>query len=178
MKPKLLAPAGEVGFLGDAAIPADLYFVTREPVPIVGMGYPARVEWPLLHAEGVHHVVCLTHDEPLYDASPLAVTAIALEDMYAAPAAGPRDADAELARVRRAADAVVDAVQRGEGIAVHCRGGRGRAGTVIGVALVRLGLDARLVVQHLDAIHRARGKGGWPEHPWQASAVLSTAESA
>jgi hypothetical protein len=174
MIPKLLPPAAEVGFLGDAAIPADLYFVTRQPVPIVGMGYPARIEWPLLHAEGVHHVVCLTHDEPLYDAAPLAVTAVALEDMYAAPASGPRDATAELERVRHAADAVVQAVGRNEGVAVHCRGGRGRAGTVIGVALVRLGLDPTLVVAHLDAIHRARGKGGWPEHPWQASVVLTT----
>ena len=174
MKPVLLPPAGEVGFLGDAAMPADLYFVTREPVPIVGMGYPARIDWSLLHAQGVHHVVCLTHDEPLYDAAPLAVTAVALEDMYAAPATGPRDASAELVRVQHAADAVVRAVARDEGVAVHCRGGRGRAGTVIGVALVRLGLDPKQVVAHLDAIHRARGKGGWPEHPWQSSVVLAT----
>ncbi len=163
-----------MGFLGDVAIPAELYFVTREPVAIVGMGYPARIDWPLLHAAGVHHVVCLTHDEPLYDAAPLTHTAVALQDLFASPT-GPTDPDAELARVRHAADAVVQAVARGDGVAVHCRGGRGRAGTVIGVALVRLGLDANTVVEHLDAVHRARGKGGWPEHEWQAATVRASA---
>jgi hypothetical protein len=169
---KLLPAAGEVGFLGDAAIPADLYFVAREPVAIVGMGYPARLDWELLHRAGVHHVVCLTHDEPPYDCAPLTHTAVALEDLYASP--GPRDPGAEEERVRRAADAVVGAVARGEGVAVHCRGGRGRAGTVLGVALVHLGHEPYRVVAHLDAIHRARGKGGWPEHEWQAAVVQRT----
>jgi hypothetical protein len=173
LRPLLLAPAGEVGFIGDTAIPADLYFVSREPVVIVGMGYPARIDWTLLHAAGVGQVVCLTHDEAPYDCAPLTVSAIALQDLFAAPR-GPDDRVAERARVSRAADAVVAAVQRGVGVAVHCRGGRGRAGTVLGVALVRLGHDPAFVVRHLDAIHRARGKGGWPESPWQAEVVLET----
>jgi hypothetical protein len=173
-RPTLLPPAGEVGFLGDAAVPADLYFVTRQPVAIVGMGYPARIDWKLLHEAGVQHVVCLTHDDAPYDCAPLSHTAIALQDLYAAPAAGPRDPEVEAGRVGAAADAVVAAVHRGDGVAVHCRGGRGRAGTVIGVALVRLGHDPAGVVAHLDAIHRARGKGGWPEHPWQAEIVRHT----
>ena len=32
---KLLPPAGEVGTIGDAMIPADLYFLAREPVALV-----------------------------------------------------------------------------------------------------------------------------------------------
>jgi hypothetical protein len=172
-RPQLLVAGGEVGFLGAAAMPAELYFVTRDPVALVGMAYPSRVDWTLLAEQGVHHVVCLTHDEPPYDAAPLTVYGIALQDMFARTG-DPDDPAAERARVVRAAGIVVDAANRGEGVAVHCRGGRGRAGTVLGVALVQLGHDPKAVVAHLDAIHRARGKGGWPEHPWQAQVVLTS----
>ncbi len=168
---KLLAPAAEVGFLGAVAMPAELYFVTRTPAALVGMAYPSRVDWSLLAEEGVHHVVCLTHDDPPYDASPLLVHGVALQDLFARTA-GPDDTAAERERVLRAAGIVVDAVQRGEGVAVHCRGGRGRAGTVLGVALVQLGHDPKRVVDYLDRLHRARSKDGWPEHPWQAELVL------
>lgn len=171
----LLAPAGEVGSIGDAMIPADIYFLAREPVALVGMGYPARVDWQLLYEAGVHHVVCLTHDDaPPYDCTPLRYTAIALEDLYATPA-GPRDPSREQQRVGAAAQAVVDAIGRGEGVAVHCRGGRGRTGSVLGVALTRLGHQPLQVVDYLDAVHRVRGKDGWPEAPWQRDVVMGRA---
>ena len=173
---KLLPPAAEVGFLGAAAMPAELYFVTRSPVALVGMGYPSRIDWSLLAAEDVRHVVCLTHDEPPYDPAPLQVHGIALQDMFARTG-GPDDPVAERERVHRAAAVVVGAVERGEGAAVHCRGGRGRAGTVLGVALVQLGHDPQRVVDYLDRLHRARGKDGWPEHPWQAGVVLASPSS-
>jgi protein-tyrosine phosphatase len=54
---------------------------------------------------------------------------------------------------------------------VHCMGGRGRTGTVIGVALVMLGHDADDTVAYLDRVARARGRRGWPESPWQANVV-------
>jgi hypothetical protein len=169
--PKLLPVGSEVGFLGNVAIPAELYFVARVPAPIAGMAYPSRLDWELLAAEGVRHVVCLTHDTPPYDCSPVEFHGVVLQDLFARPA-GPDDPDAERARVERAASIVADAVRRGEGVAVHCRGGRGRAGTVLGVALVQLGHDPRRIVTYLDALHHARGKDGWPEHPWQAAQVL------
>lgn len=169
--PRLLAAASEVGFLGDAAIPGDLYFVSRDPVPIVGMGFPARIDWALLCAEGVGHVVCLTHhDAPPYDPSPLRLTAIGLEDLWTARA--PSDPVLERERVERAAEAVVESVRSGTGVAVHCRGGRGRAGTVLGVALARLGHDPEAIVGYLHTLHVRRGKGGWPESPWQAETVI------
>ncbi|HEY3832823.1 MAG TPA: hypothetical protein VGO03_11055, partial [Acidimicrobiia bacterium] len=167
----LLAPGAEVGFLGSAAMPAELYFVCRSPVALAGMAYPSRIDWSLLAAEGVQHVVCLTHDDPPYDASPLAVHGIALQDLFARHGP-PDDPERERARVLRAAGIVVAGAQRGEGSAVHCRGGRGRAGTVLGVALVQLGHDPKRVVSYLDQLHRARSKDGWPEHPWQADTVL------
>lgn len=168
---RLLAPASEVRFVGPMAMPAELYFLARQPVALAGMAYPSRVDWNALHEEGLRHVVCLTHDDAPYDPTPLTVTAIALQDLYAA--IGPDDPVVERERVMRAAAIVVDSLTAGDGVAVHCRGGRGRAGTVLGCALVMLGHEPDAVVHHLDRIHTIRGKGGWPENPWQADTVRS-----
>jgi hypothetical protein len=167
---QLVAPGAQVGRLAGAHMPGEIYWVARKPVAIVGMAFPARIDWALLAAEGVQHVVCLVGDDPPYDPSPLSCTAVTLEDLYTRPA-GPTDAGRELERVERAAAAVVAAVDAGRGVAVHCRGGRGRAGTVLGVALVQLGLPAPDVVEWLMRLHRARGRGGWPESPWQEAVV-------
>jgi rhodanese/phosphatase family protein len=167
----LLAPASEVRFVGPMAMPAELYFLARRPVALAGMAYPSRVDWNALHDEGLRHVVCLTHDDAPYDPSPLTVTAIALQDLYTGVV--PDDPAAERSRIVYAATVVVDSLSAGEGVAVHCRGGRGRAGTVIGCGLVMLGHESEVVVDHLDRIHRIRGKGGWPESAWQADVVRS-----
>jgi atypical dual specificity phosphatase len=151
------------------AMPAELYFLARQPVALAGMAYPSRVDWNALHDEGLRRVVCLTHDEAPYDPAPLAVTAIALEDLYTGVI--PRDPDAERTKILRAATVVAESVAAGEGVAVHCRGGRGRAGTVLGCALVLLGHKRDDVVDYLDRVHTIRGKGGWPESAWQAEAV-------
>src|SRR3954454_6379874 len=98
---RLVAPGSIVGFLGDLAVPADFYWVAREPVALAGMAYPGRVDWTALAAEGVGHVVCLTHDEPRYDPAPLHWTAVRLDDLY--HAGPPRDPAAERARVFEAA---------------------------------------------------------------------------
>ena len=68
--------------MGPMAMPAELYFLARQPVALAGMAYPSRVDWQALHDEGLRHVVCLTHDEAPYDPTPLAITAIALQDLY------------------------------------------------------------------------------------------------
>ncbi len=167
---RLVPPGSIVGFLGELAVPADFYWVAREPVPLAGMAYPGRVDWATLAAEGVGHVVCLTHDEPRYDPAPLTCTAIRLQDLYNG---GTPDApDAERARVGAAVDAVVAHVEGGTGVVVHCMGGRGRAGTVLGAALVRMGHTPDDVVDYLHRVHVGRGrKDGWPESPWQAAYV-------
>jgi protein-tyrosine phosphatase len=169
MELRLLPPASEVRFVGPMAMPAELYFVARKPVALAGMAYPSRVDWNALHDEGLRHVVCLTHDVAPYDPAPLTITAIALQDLYTGVT--PDDPEAERARITRAATAVVDSLNGGNGVAVHCRGGRGRAGTVLGVALVMLGHEPDAVVAYLDRIHTIRGKGGWPESAWQADTV-------
>jgi hypothetical protein len=171
--PRLLPPGSGAGFLGDLAVPADLYWVTRQPAPLAGMSYPRRQSWSDLHEVGFRHVVCLTHDEAQYDAAPLAVTAILLQDLYTRKL--PDDPDRDRAQTHAAADFVVARLQAGEGVVVHCHAGRGRTGTVIGCALVQLGYAPTMVVDWLHRVQRTRGKRGWPEQAWQADVVLQSA---
>src|SRR5436190_17861589 len=96
---QLIAPASEVRFVGPMAMPAELYFLARQPVALAGMAYPSRVDWSALHDEGLRRVVCLTHDEAPYEPAPLAITAIALEDLYTGVI--PRDPDAERTKILR-----------------------------------------------------------------------------
>jgi protein-tyrosine phosphatase len=166
--PRLAAPGSTPGFIGNLAVPAELWWATREPAPLAGMAYPHRADWDLLHAEGFRHVVCLTDDAARYDPIPLASHAFELQDQYLA---GPSAPDEEQRQVEAAVDAVVGALTAGEGVLVHCHAGRGRTGTVIGGALVRLGHDPDEVVEWLHRVQRARSKRGWPENPWQVAAV-------
>ena len=53
-------------------------------------------------------------------------------------------------------------------------GGRGRTGTVLGVALVRLGHAPDAVVDYLHRVAVGRGRRGWPESAWQADIVRAT----
>ncbi len=54
---------------------------------------------------------------------------------------------------------------------VHCHGGTGRTGTVLGCVLRELGVQAAEVIDFLDRVHKARGKPGWPESSWQRELV-------
>lgn len=165
----LLPPGAYTGFLGNLCVPDDLYWLSRAPVALAGMSYPGRADWALLHAEGIGHIVCLTHDAVPYDASPCTVTARRLQDLVSG--GPPADPAQELALVERAADDVVTHVRREIGVAVHCMGGRGRTGTVLGVALVRLGHDPDAVVDYLHRVAIGRGRRGWPESTWQSDVV-------
>jgi hypothetical protein len=167
----LLPPGAYTGFLGRLCVPDDLYWIARAPVALAGMSYPGRADWALLHHEGVGHVVCLSSERPTYDPAPCTLTAIRLQDLVTG--GDPEEPEAERALVSHAADDVVTHLERGIGVAVHCMGGRGRTGTVIGTALVRLGHDPDAVITHLDRIARARGRRGWPESAWQAAVVRS-----
>jgi len=169
---RLLPPGAYTGeWIGELCVPDDLYWIAREPVALAGMPYPGRADWHALHEHGIGHVVCLTHDAPPYDPAPCTVTAFRLQDLVSGDP--PREPEAERALVLAAAADVERHLERGIGVAVHCMGGRGRAGTVIGTALVRRGLDADDVVAHLDRVARARGRRGWPESAWQAELVRS-----
>jgi protein-tyrosine phosphatase len=168
---RLLPPGSGAGFLGDLAVPADLYWVTRLPAPFAGMSYPRGKSWDALHHAGIRHVVCLTHVEAPYDAAPLSTHNAVLQDLYNRTV--PDDPEGDRGRALAAARFVVERLEAGEGVVVHCHAGRGRTGTVIGSALVMLGHDPATVVDWLNRVQRTRGKRGWPEQPWQADVVLS-----
>ncbi len=172
-----ILPAGAYTgeWIGALCVPDDLYWIARAPVALAGMPYPGRAEWQRLHELGIGHVVCLTHDVAPYDPAPCSVTAIRLQDLVSG--APPSDPDVEGALVVRAADDIAAHVARGIGVVVHCMGGRGRTGTVIGAALVRLGHAPDDVVHHLHTVAVGRGRRGWPESAWQAELVRSLRSS-
>jgi protein-tyrosine phosphatase len=103
--------------------------------------------------------------------APCTLTAIRLQDQVSGDA--PAEPERERDLVERAADDVITNLERGIGVAVHCMGGRGRTGTVIGVALARLGHDPDAVIDYLHQLAVGRGRRGWPESPWQAEVVRS-----
>ncbi len=171
-RPVLLPPGARPGFLGPLAVPGDLWWVCVEPTPIAGMGYPRGGTWDALATAGFVHVVDLTRDVPRYDPEPLTGHATALADLVVRRR--PPDPDRDEARIRAAAEIVVDGWQAGEGVVVHCHGGRGRTGAVLGTALVRLGHEPDAVLDWLHRVQRTRGRRGWPEQRWQAEVVART----
>jgi Tyrosine phosphatase family len=168
-----LLPAGaHTGFLGALCVPDDLYWVSRTPVALAGMSYPGRADWSQLAEVGIGHVVCLTHATAPYDTAPCTVTSCKLQDLVSGNP--PVDPERERDLVLGAATDVVAHMQQGIGVAVHCMGGRGRTGTVIGVALVQLGHDPEAVIDYLHQLAVARGRRGWPESQWQSEVVRAS----
>ena len=169
---RLLPVGAHTGFLGALCVPDDLYWVSRTPTALAGMAYPGRADWSQLAAEGIGHVVCLTHDVAPYDPSPCTVAALRLQDLVSGDP--PTNPDRERALVHTAADDVIAHLEAGVGVAVHCMGGRGRTGTVIGVALVQLGHEPEAVIEYLHQLAVGRGRRGWPESQWQAEVVRTS----
>src|SRR3954452_22303794 len=152
---RLLPPGAYTGeWMGDLCVPDDLYWIAREPVALAGMSYPGRADWPLLHEHGIGHVVCLSSAEPAYDPAPCTISAVRLQDLVSG--GDPHEPERERALVETAAADVVAHLERGIGVAVHCMGGRGRTGTVVGVALVTLGHEPTAVIDHLDRVAKGR----------------------
>lgn len=117
---------------------------------------------------GLTAVVALVADVE-YDCSPLPLHQFALEDLHGREC--PADPQRELDVVRAAAETTRRLLDGGEGVLVHCEGGTGRTGTVIGAVLVSYGHDPGEVIEWLDGVHRRRKQPGWPECPWQQEAL-------
>lgn len=133
--------------------------------PRPGPGFSVR---DLQTESGLDAIVSLT-DNNSYDCSPLNRTVIVLEDLHAAST--PTDPACELSLIRVAVATVRDLLDSHHGVLVHCAGGIGRTGTVIGAVLVSYGLAPPTVAAWLDELHRLRGHPGWPESPWQADVL-------
>jgi hypothetical protein len=147
-------------------VPDDIYWILDRPVPLLGMVRPTScTPWAALFALGVRRVACLTDDAPPYDPMPLSFAcAIELEDLFQRMApAHPTD---EIDKIQVVVVSILAALRRGEGVVVHCAGGTGRTGTVIGATLIALGVPVAEAIAQLQAVNDRRGRS-WPESPWQ-----------
>jgi|HubBroStandDraft_1064217.scaffolds.fasta_scaffold88479_2 hypothetical protein len=169
-RPALLRVAAMPAVTG-LAVPSQFYCVTAMPVRIAGMSYPsAATPWSDIGKLGFRHVICLTEAQPRYTPSPLRLAyATALQDLVSGDS--PVDPDKEERLIREAVAAARDQVLRREGIVIHCAGGTGRTGTVIGCLLRTLGYDGEDIIAYLRTLNQARGRHGWPEAAWQGELV-------
>jgi len=157
--------------IAGVAVPKEMYWVLASPTPLAGMNYPrSSFPWSSLKAAGFSQVVSLHPGS--YDPTPLTVTfSEHLQDLVSG---GPPNNEAEeKQRIKSAVTATLVALQAGHGVVVHCVGGRGRSGTVLGCVLRELGFGSAKAIAFLDRVHKARGKPGWPESPWQGSLVMN-----
>ncbi len=151
--------------------PSELYWVLKALAPLAGMCYPRHdFPWVNLAAAGFGGVVSLHPGD--YDPSPLTLLfSKKLEDLF--HGGDPQDPAQEKRLITEAAETVSRALESGQGVVVHCCGGRGRTGTVIGCVLRRLRYGTPEVLAYVDRVHKARGKPGWPESRWQEALVES-----
>lgn len=151
-------------------VPENFYVVLEEPAPLAGMSFPGAVmPWRSIYDQGFSNVVCLCADHVSYNPAPLRVlSAVNLEDLH--HGGEPRDPVLNERLVRETVAIIRERLDRGEGVAVHCIGGTGRTGTVLGCVLRSMGSPARDVINYLDEVNQGRGRH-WPESIWQARMV-------
>jgi Swiss Army Knife protein, DSP-PTPase phosphatase domain len=169
---KLVEPGAAASIPG-IKIPKEFYWVLGLPAPLAGMKFPSRsFPWQNIKTAGFEWVVSL--HPGTYDPSPLKIAfSEHLEDLILGRP--PRNETRENEKIMRAVAATTSAVRLGEGVVVHCWGGRGRTGTVIGCVLRELGFKSDEVISFLDRLHKARSTRGWPEANWQSSLVRNWA---
>jgi hypothetical protein len=127
------------------------------------------MDWKRMSSIGFRWVICACSEDPGYDPFPLEFLArIRLMDLSGG--GQPEDASAEFEQIAAIASKALLKMSEG-GILVHCEGGRGRTGTIIGAILRHCGYDAAEVVEFLDSAYRDSGRPAWPESPWQSHVI-------
>ncbi|MGA9398449.1 MAG: hypothetical protein WBV22_09355 [Anaerolineaceae bacterium] len=153
-------------------IPDSFYLVTRLPASLAGMSLPGlTTPWEALFRLGLHRVVCLTKENPNYTANPLIASGhFPLQDLY--EGLGPDNPKIEQGLIHQACEMIISFLNDGVGVVIHCVGGTGRTGTVIGCTLRGLGYNSVEILSYLDRLNHMRGaRLGWPESKWQAELI-------
>lgn len=166
----LLTPL-EMPAIDGIKIPVNLYVVLKEPSLLAGMSYPdMRTPWENIAKAGFSDVICLCDSETNYDPYPLKLRfAVEMEDLYLGNS--PKDPENEEELARLAVKVVRREMDQKKGVIIHCIGGKGRTGTVLGCVLRDIGFSAEEVITYLDRMNKLRGYRGWPETEWQAEMV-------
>ena len=166
-----LQKAAESQAISGIRTPHRLYFILKDPAPLAGMEYPAAgLPWDRLFAAGLSNVVCLCGAHVSYNPAPLRLLrAVEMEDLHHGGL--PKDPAGNEHILRDVVDVVLPRLYQGQGVVVHCVGGTGRTGTVLGCVLRSLGYPSGEVIAYLNELNLSRGKRGWPESPWQARMV-------
>lgn len=72
----------------------------------------------------------------------------------------PRNPKSERQLVNQGVGPIVKEICLGKGVIVHCFGGRGRTGTVLGCVLRRRGYPSGEIITFLDTIHKKEENPG------------------
>ncbi len=141
--------------------------------PIIAMRQPNRETcWEALWKLGIRQVLRLSEESQPYNPAPLKMLGlVALEDQYETDMPS-TEAKEELQVI--AAVQLLRSGLRDSGVAIHCVGGRGRTGTVIGGFLHTLGFSRASIIGLLDAAYKDAGRPGWPESQWQGEVIGRT----
>lgn len=168
-----LTDRGDCTPLSKLRLPVHAFQVLEGSLQLAGMGDPARsnMPWATLYALGFGYIVCLNSNEPEYNPRPLKfLWSRQLEDLYGGRV--PTMPEKERRLYLEAAEIITNTL-RGtasvpNGVVIHCTGGVGRTGTVIGLVLANLGFDISKITHYLKA-------KGWPESKWQEGLVMEQA---
>jgi protein-tyrosine phosphatase len=154
-------------------VPDKFYWIFDGEAPLAGMEYPSpNTPWERLRMLGFRYVINLETTRPRYDPQPLRVLeAIQLEDLI--HGGDPLDSAREQKLISKTVNLIVENRKPDSGIIVHCIGGRGRTGTVLGCYLRAIGFSSEQIIADLNRLHKSRGKNGWPESCWQEQMVRS-----
>ncbi|MFH1350127.1 MAG: tyrosine-protein phosphatase, partial [Pseudomonadota bacterium] len=141
-------------------IPDELYWIIDDPAPLAGMCRPrSDIPWVKLLSAGFGHVINLMSTSPDYDSSPLKMAyAVELQDLLSG--GPPSDPEREEGLVREVVHVTKEILDNGEGVIIHCYGGKGRTGMVIGCLLREFGFSSSEIIAGLDRLQKSRGKAG------------------
>lgn len=151
--------------------PKDIYLVLTEPAFLLGMRNPGPCHhslWPKFQNLGVNTLVCLT-DVVEYDMRYLRHIYQPLQNLSRGMI--PMQPDEEEQKIQLIANQVIELLNSRSGVVIHCEGGRGRTGTVMGCVLKGLGYGEERAIEYLKQLHVSRGRDGWPESEWQEDVV-------